>query len=201
MSFVSKGEKKVHNMAKGASKGANRDAVTDSFGKRGQKKMRNEAPGSMDKTSTPVSDDADGHPGHDDASKVAESTYDPASGKRAKSVADLRSAQKKLNERAEHDDGASPTGSEGGQDAKHTSSSKNASGYMKAGEGEFEKKSGKKPRSLADVDGTDDMEDPMDEDEEDSGQYKDGMTPSGTSRKKVKSLKDVKNALKLMMGD
>lgn len=197
MSFVSKGEKTVHNKAKGASKGADRSAVKDGFGKKGERAMHNVAGGSKDKPTDPVSTDANN--GYDCTSgpTASGSQYDPASGKRAKSVADLRSAAKKLNERSAAGS-ASPVGSEGGQDGKH-SSAQNSTGYMKSGDGAFGKKSKKPPRAAANLDGTNDMEDPMDEGEENSGQTEEGMTPSGKSRKKAKSLKDVRNAYKKMV--
>jgi hypothetical protein len=197
MSFVKKGEKKMHNMSKGAGKGADRPAVKDGFGKKGMKPMKNEAPESMDKEMTPVSSDEMSGKSFSDGPTTKASEYDPASGKKAKSVADLRAAAKKINERSSAGE-ASPTGSQGGQDAENDSD-ENETGYMKAGDGPLDKKSKRAPRGLADVDGDDDMEDGLDEGQEGSGQTEEGMTPSGKSRKKAKSLKDVKAAAKKLM--
>lgn len=183
----------MHNKAKSASAGADRPAVKDSFGKKGQPKKHNMAPPSKDKERQPVSEDAGEKT--PTAEKVAASEYDPASGKRAKSIADLRSAQKKINEAADAD--GDPTGSEGGQDGKH-SSSKNATGYMKAGMGKMDKQSKKKPTGLAKQ--TDpEMDDPMDEDMEDNDQTEEGMTPSG--KKRVSSLKELKQKIAKMNQD
>lgn len=197
MSFVSKGDKKVRNKVKGTSRGpgVTQPAQKDSFGKKGDGDRpgapRNTAPASKNKTKQPVSEDA--NEGEYDDEPTVQSEYDPASGKRAKTVADLRSAAKKINERSMAGE-ASPTGSEGGQDGKH-SSSKNDSGFMKGKtEGELDKKSMKKPRALANMD-EDEMEDPMDENEEDSEQTKYGMTPKGQSRKKSTSLKAIKRKI------
>lgn len=198
MSFVSKGEKKMHNKAKAGKKGGERPLPKDGFGSKGEQEMHNEMPAKDgDNFRTPVGKDASaGDAKYEE--KTTKSEYDPASGKRAKSVADLRAAAKKLNESS--GSLGSPTGSEGGQDAKHMSSSKNSTGYMKAGMGAMDKKSKKAPLSQAPQDADDgEMGDPMEDDEEDSGQYKEGMTPSGKSR--VKSLKDVKKRLKQMMQD
>lgn len=186
MSFVSRGEKKMHNMAKKGSKPGMRGPQSDGFGKKGDGDRkgapRNTAPGSKDREKYPVSEDAENGMGYEE--KASQSEYDPASGKRAKSVADLRSALKKINERSDAD--GSPTGSEGGQDGKH-SNSKNESGFMKgAGYSEMDKKSRMKPRAQAPQDAdADDMEDPMDEDEENSGQTQEGMTPKGKKRNKA----------------
>lgn len=202
MSFVSKGDKKVRNMAKKAGPGADKGATKDSFGRKGDGDRagapHNMAPGSKDRAKEPVSEDADGGK-VPDASKVVESEYDPAGGKRAKSVADLRSASKKITERSMAGE-ASPTGSEGGQDAKHTSSSKNSTGYMKTAASEMEKKMHAKPRGEADQ-MKDEMEDPLDEDEEDSGQAEEGMTAQGKSRKKMTSLKMLKKKAAMMDRD
>lgn len=198
MSFVGKGEKTKHNMAKKAGAGADKAPAKDSFGKKGEKDMRNMAKPSKDKRATPVSDDAGSAEGYQDEGTASKSEYDPASGKRAKSVADLRNAQKLITERSSAGE-ASPTGSEGGQQDKH-GSSKNATGMMKGGMGEMDKKSMKKPRGLADqMAGADEMEDPSDQDEEDSEQTKEGMTPKGKSRRKAASLKDIKRMIKTQM--
>jgi hypothetical protein len=61
---------------------------------------------------------------------------------------------------------------------------------------EMDRKSMKPPRGEADqMAGSDEMEDPMDEDEEDSEQTKYGMTPKGKSRNKMTSLKMIKKKL------
>lgn len=203
MSFVSKGNKGLRNKARAAGPGADGAPAKDSFGRKGDGRRsgaaHNEAPGSKDKASEPVSEDAEANTGTYNASPVAKSEYDPASGRRAGSVADLRNAQKLINERSEAGE-ASPTGKEGGQDAKHLSSSKNESGFMKgAGMGEMDKMSKKAPRAQADQMADDsEMEDPMDEEEEDSGQAEEGMTPSGKSRKKMTSLKMLKRKIAMM---
>jgi hypothetical protein len=196
MSFVKKGQPTVRNKARAAGKGADKPATNDSFGKKGQPPVHDKAPSSKDKGRTAVSDDADKTSGYTDEG-TGKSEYDPADGKRAKSVADLRNASKLITERS--DAGPySPTGSEGGEQGK-TNSSKNSTGWMKGGEGPLDKKSMKKPRAAADqMSGSDEMEDPIDEDEEDSDQTEEGMTPQGKSRKKAKSLKDIKMALAKM---
>lgn len=199
MSFVSKGEKKMRNMAKKAGAGADGAPAKDGFGKKGDGHRsgaaHNTAPGSKDKTAHPVSEDATSGE-YDSGETASKSEYDPASGKRAKSVADLRSAVKKINERSDAGE-SSPTGKQGGQDAKHTSSSKNESGFMKgAGMSDMDKKSKKAPIGEADQEaGADEMEDPMDEDEEDNGQTEMGMTPKGKSRAKMTSLKMLKKKI------
>lgn len=198
MSFVSKGEKKMRNMARKAGAGADGAPTKDGFGKKGDGERpgaaHNMAPGSKDKTKQPVSEDAGSAAGYADEATASKSEYDPASGKRAKTVADLRNASKLLSERSDAGE-ASPTGKEGGQDAKHTSSSKNASGFMQgAGMSKMDKMSKAKPTGEADQMG-DEMVDPMDEDEEDSEQTKIGMTPKGKSREKMTSLKMLKKRI------
>lgn len=183
MSFVSKGEKKMRNMAKKAGPGADKAAAKDSFGKKGQPTKHNQAPGSKDRASEPVSEDwEDDKPSPE---KTVKSEYDPASGKRAGSIADLRNAAKLISQRSDAGE-ASPTGSEGAEEDKH-GSSKNTSGFMGSGSG----KKAKMPKAGAQADQMkDEMEDPMDESEEDSGEAEEGMTPSGKSRKSgLKALK------------
>lgn len=199
MSFVSKGEKKMHNMAKGSGPGADKAASKDSFGKKGQPKNHNVAPASKNKAAESVSEDADKL--SPDAKKVVDSEYDPASGKRAKSVADLRNAaklvQKRINEKSSAGSD-SPTGSEGGQDAKHNSS-KNESGFMQGkGKSMMEKSSQKAPKKPADQ-MKDPMEDPFDQDQVDNGQYKEGMTPKGKNRMKSSSLRAIKRKFEVEM--
>lgn len=196
MSFVSKGEKKMSNMAKKGGKNTVRAPLNDSFGKMGQPKNSNMAPSSKDRASEPVSEDAMAEtPG---AERVVTSEYDPASGKRAKTTDDLRSALKKINERSLAGE-ASPTGKEGGQEGK-SNSAKNATGYMKGGEGELDKKSMKKPRAQADQ-MKDEMEDPMDEDMEDNGLTEEGMTKKGDSRKGSKKVKSLRQMVKERLDD
>lgn len=200
MSFVSKGEKKMRNMARGSGPGADKAASKDSFGKKGQPKNHNMAPASKDKASESVSEDAGkATPG---SKKVADSEYDPASGKRAKSVADLRSAaklvQKRINDKSMAGED-SPTGSEGGQDAKHTSSSKNTSGFMQGkGKSMMEKSSQKAPKKPADQ-MKDPMEDIFDQDQVDNEQTHEGMTPKGKNRMKSSSLKAIKRKFAVEM--
>lgn len=180
---------KVHNGERAgstANEGKAGAFQSDSFGKKGQREIRNDLPeesGDEGNSSSPVSKKM---------KKNAEG-YEPM--QRPKSIDELREIAKKFNEKSMAGE-ASPTGSEGGQDAKHAKSSKNASGYMKAGQGEMNKASQKKPRGAADQEaGADEMEDPLDEDEEDSDQTEEGMTPSGKSRKGNKSLKRFKKLM------
>jgi hypothetical protein len=196
MSFVSKGEKKVRNMAKKAGPGADKAPAKDSFGKKGDGHRsgaaHNMAPGSKDKTATPVTEDAGSAEGYADEATAKKSEYDPASGKRAKSVADLRNAAKLLTERSDAGE-ASPVGKEGGQEGVH-GTTKTATGFMKAGKSAMDKKAMKKPRGLASQD-ADEMTDPMDTDEVESDQSEEGMTPQGKSRKKAsKSVKAMMKA-------
>jgi hypothetical protein len=199
MSFVSKGDKKLRNMARKAGPGGDRAMMKDSFGKKGDGHRKgaahNMAMKSMDRTKEPVSEDVEDDVQQYDATPpVHESEYDPASGKRAKSIGDLREAYKKISEKASRSDGHSPTGSEGGQDAKHLSNSKNESGFMDSpGEGELSKMTKKKPRAQASQmvreDQDEDMVDPLDEEQEDNEQTMIGMTPNGSRRNLPKAMK------------
>jgi hypothetical protein len=181
MSFVSKGEKKMRNGAKAAGESADRPPVSSRFVKKGQVKKSNSFPeksGDAAESASPVSE-----------KESKGSSYDPAEGKRASSVADLRNAAKLVAARADTAGMAgedSATGSEGGQDGKH-SSSKNATGYMKGSKSGMEKESQSAPDAPADQ-MADQMEDPADEDMVDNGMTEEGMTPKGKKRKSVKKM-------------
>ena len=179
-----KGEREMHNKAKAAKSGEERAPLRDSFGKRGHKEKHNEAPPSKDRKSTAVTDDA-GSEVESSSATAQKSHYDPASGKRARSIADLREAAKRINERSLAGE-YSPTAKQGSQEGGEETGK--ASGWMKAGLGKLDSKSKKAPRSLASQE-TDEGEDPMDAEQDGSDETEEGMTPMGTSRKSSKHLK------------
>lgn len=100
------------------------------------------------------------------ASKTADSSFDPMSGKKAGSIADLRRASKLVNERG---------GIKAAQKGMSRGMSKNNFGKQaKAGMGPMDKKSMKKPRGMA-KQSSPEAYDPKDAKMVNNGQTKIGM--------------------------
>lgn len=169
MSFVSKGEKSIKNGQKAGKSKEPRPLNTDGFTAKGQPKNHNELPmkgGS--ETDSPVSEVA------------MAKTYHPL--KKPGSMMELRYMAKRVIDGNPTATDGDPNTSAGGQDAKH-SNSKNKSGLMKGGAGgKLEAMSKKKPKAPADLDGGEDLDDPMDEAAEESNMTTEGMTPQGKKR-------------------
>lgn len=150
---------KVHNKARAA--GA--PGKASGFVAKGQPTKRNAGKSSPEGNSK-VTDAVGSGAGAGSANATANSEYDPASGKKARSIADLRSALKKVNERA----------SGGAGQVGNVPQKNNFGKQKKAGMGKMDKMSMKKPRGMA-KQSTPEAKDPKDSKMVMNGQTKVGM--------------------------